>query len=301
MRILIVDDSRAMRMIVKRALRAAGYGRADIIETTDGEEALQICATKKPEIVLSDWNMPRCGGEEFLRRYRAAQYEGRFGFVTSAATEEMRAVAKELAADFLVTKPFTSDRFKEALEGRVSQLSIPQEPNAIQSLRSSQGDPLGAHLCQRLISDVLRRDFEARDVRQGTSSPEIIVGVYAMRDEPFQAAAIVDRALACHLGAALSLFPKSVAEEAMKGDFPPSLMENLHEVLNLFCQSMGGGSGGQVSLRTIETSRMRARTLAKRFSRLPDVAHVELSIEGYGSGVMTLCRLQVEPEPAEVT
>ena len=58
MRILIVDDSRAMRMIVARTLRMAGYDEHELIEAVDGLHALEVVAQEPPDVVLCDWNMP---------------------------------------------------------------------------------------------------------------------------------------------------------------------------------------------------------------------------------------------------
>ena len=117
MKILIVDDSKAMRMIVTRTLRQAGFGDHDYVEAGDGAEGLEAVGREAPDLVLSDWNMPEVSGIEFLQRLRAAGNPVRFGFVTSESTEAMRALAAESGALFLIAKPFTADTFAEALGG----------------------------------------------------------------------------------------------------------------------------------------------------------------------------------------
>jgi two-component system chemotaxis response regulator CheY len=115
MKILIVDDSKAMRMIVMRTLRQAGFGDHALVEATNGAEALVAVRSGTPDIVLSDWNMPQMSGLELLKALRAEGNQVRFGFVTSEGTEEIRQQAVDAGALFLVTKPFTADTFKEAL------------------------------------------------------------------------------------------------------------------------------------------------------------------------------------------
>ncbi|MDF1800264.1 MAG: response regulator [Planctomycetota bacterium] len=115
MKILIVDDSKAMRMIVKRTLRQAGFGEHEVVEAEDGALALELVRAESPDIVLSDWNMPNMSGIEFLRALRAAGNEIHFGFVTSEMSGEMHAEASSAGALFLITKPFTSDSFKKVL------------------------------------------------------------------------------------------------------------------------------------------------------------------------------------------
>jgi len=116
-RILIVDDSKAMRMIVTRTLRQAGFADHDFAEAVDGVTALASIATEQPDLVLCDWNMPEMNGIELLRALRAAGNQVRFGFVTSESTPAMRNTADENGAMFLIAKPFTAETFSQALAG----------------------------------------------------------------------------------------------------------------------------------------------------------------------------------------
>lgn len=115
MRILIVDDSRAMRMIIARVLRQTGHAGATLAEAADGVEALAAIRADCPDLVLCDWNMPRMTGIELLRTLRAEGDDVRFGFVTVESTGQMRARAIESGALFLIAKPFTAARVEQVL------------------------------------------------------------------------------------------------------------------------------------------------------------------------------------------
>ncbi len=117
MRILIVDDSRAMRSIVIRAVRAAGFGEADFREAANGAEALAAAREWKPDLVVTDWNMPEMSGIELLRALRAEGNPVRVGFVTSEGAQAQRDAAAAAGALFLVAKPFTPEAVREALAG----------------------------------------------------------------------------------------------------------------------------------------------------------------------------------------
>ena len=117
MKVLIVDDSKAMRMIVTRTLRQAGFGDHDFVEAENGREALDAVASESPDLVLSDWNMPEMSGLELLQSLRAKGDGVKFGFVTSEGSEEMRETAKTAGAMFLIAKPFTADHFTDELSG----------------------------------------------------------------------------------------------------------------------------------------------------------------------------------------
>jgi len=115
MRTLIVDDSSAMRMIVKRTLKQAGYDSMEFSEAEDGDVALGRIADIEPHLVLCDWNMPNMNGIELLKALRAAGNTVKFGFVTTESTADMRTAAKDAGAQFLVAKPFTPESMASAL------------------------------------------------------------------------------------------------------------------------------------------------------------------------------------------
>jgi two-component system chemotaxis response regulator CheY len=115
MKIMIVDDSSAMRMIVKKTLRQAGFGGHEITEADDGAKALAAIQVSKPDLVLSDWNMPNMTGLQLLEALRDSGVKLPFGFVTTEATPDMRVRAFEAGAKFLISKPFTPESFKDQL------------------------------------------------------------------------------------------------------------------------------------------------------------------------------------------
>ena len=116
-KILIVDDSKAMRMIVARTLRQAGYGDCQFVEACDGDEALEVIRVECPDLVLSDWNMPKMLGIDLLKAARAAGEKVRFGFVTSEVSDHIKTEARSAGAEFVITKPFTPEAFMIAIGG----------------------------------------------------------------------------------------------------------------------------------------------------------------------------------------
>ncbi|GAB1643329.1 response regulator [Krasilnikovia sp. MM14-A1259] len=113
MKILIADDSRVMRQIVTRTLRQAGFDGHDLIEASDGKETLDMAQGEKPDLIISDWNMPEMTGVEVLRKLRAAGNNVKFGFVTSECTQEMQDEATAAGSAFFIVKPFTAEQFDE--------------------------------------------------------------------------------------------------------------------------------------------------------------------------------------------
>src|SRR5579884_1370962 len=110
MKALVVDDSRATRMVLRRTLADLGF---DVASASNGREALHIMAGHGSEMALAlvDWNMPEMTGLEFVRCVRA---EPLFDLVRNmmATTEteiEQVARALEAGANEYIMKPFTRD------------------------------------------------------------------------------------------------------------------------------------------------------------------------------------------------
>ncbi len=117
MNILIVDDSKAMRAIVMRAVKAAGFADASYREAGNGMEALAAIRSAPLDLVLTDWNMPEMSGFELIQAARAEGHDVTIGLVTSESAPELRAQAIGAGAKFLLCKPFTPDAVKDALSG----------------------------------------------------------------------------------------------------------------------------------------------------------------------------------------
>jgi two-component system chemotaxis response regulator CheY len=115
MQILVVDDSKAMRSIVMRAVRQAGYDSVAFVEAVNGAEALKLIRATPPDLVLADWNMPEMSGIELLKTLRAEGNLIKVGFVTSESDPAMRDMAFQSGALFMITKPFTPDSLKAVL------------------------------------------------------------------------------------------------------------------------------------------------------------------------------------------
>jgi two-component system chemotaxis response regulator CheY len=115
MRALIVDDSKAMRMIIKRTLRQAGFLDWEIDEAPNGKQALRKIRIYVPDLVFCEWNMPGMTGLDLLNEIQARGLETCFGFVTAEGTSAMREIALDAGVKFYISKPFTVEAFKRAL------------------------------------------------------------------------------------------------------------------------------------------------------------------------------------------
>lgn len=115
MNVLIVDDSTAMRLMILRTLRQAGFDDHHFIQAPDGAAALELIQRQPPDLILCDWNMPNMSGMDLLTTLQDNGIKIQFGFITTEATAKMRHKALDAGAAFLITKPFTVDAFEQAL------------------------------------------------------------------------------------------------------------------------------------------------------------------------------------------
>lgn len=116
MKVLVIDDSRAMRMILGRMLRELGF---DVAEAANGREGLrQLDAGLDPALVLVDWNMPEMTGIEFVEAVRKPPYtsEAKIVMVTTETEVPQVVRALEAGADEYVMKPFTKESIFEKLQ-----------------------------------------------------------------------------------------------------------------------------------------------------------------------------------------
>lgn len=120
MRALVIDDSRAMRMILSRTLTNLGF---EVQQAEHGEKALEVMRSGElPDVCLIDWNMPVMNGLEFIVEVRK-QREWRQVTLMMVTTEsETSQIVRALAAGAheYVLKPFTP----EAIADKLSMLGL---------------------------------------------------------------------------------------------------------------------------------------------------------------------------------
>jgi len=114
MRVLIVDDSKAMRSLIIRTVKASGHPDLAFEEACNGAEALAAVRSSPPDLVLTDLNMPEMSGVEFTEALRAEGSAVRIAFVTSEQSPAILERAHKAGALFVLAKPFTPDAIQTA-------------------------------------------------------------------------------------------------------------------------------------------------------------------------------------------
>ena len=141
MKILVVDDERAVRESLRRALELEGY---EIELAADGQEALQLLETNgdaQPDAVILDVLMPGVDGLEVCRRLRRSGNRVPVLMLTARDEIENRVAGLDAGADDYVTKPFAL----EELVARV--IREPGKSGAVATPSSSPGRSLRYSSC----------------------------------------------------------------------------------------------------------------------------------------------------------
>lgn len=121
MRALIIDDSRAMRAIIRRMLHDLGV--VDCAEAGNGEEALVALVASGPfDLAMVDWHMPVMDGYQFVQAVHATRAHAAMKILMCTTETEVGHMAKalEAGADEYVMKPFT----KEAIQSKLQILGL---------------------------------------------------------------------------------------------------------------------------------------------------------------------------------
>ncbi len=114
-KILIADDSGTMRIMFKQMLNKAGFD--NIVMAVDGMDGTKKVEESKPDLIISDWNMPKMDGLEFLKWIRKNPLYQDIPFImaTAQADKGQQIAIYEAKGNAHVPKPFDSNQIKEAI------------------------------------------------------------------------------------------------------------------------------------------------------------------------------------------
>lgn len=116
LKVVIVDDQQTMRSLVRTGLEQLGF--KDFQEAGDGEAGLRCVLTQPPNLVISDYNMPKLDGLGLLRAIRAHGPTAKVAVImlTGRADRELVQRAVQFGVNNYLVKPFTTQTLKEKIE-----------------------------------------------------------------------------------------------------------------------------------------------------------------------------------------
>ena len=117
MKILLVDDSRTQRAIIKKIIKMTGIEDIDIYEAGNGIEGLEQVKQNHIELIFTDINMPEMNGEEMIENLINSEYaEIPVVVLTSKGSDITRNKLEEKGIKAFLVKPFTPEDVSEILE-----------------------------------------------------------------------------------------------------------------------------------------------------------------------------------------
>jgi two-component system chemotaxis response regulator CheY len=125
LRVLIVDDSPAMRRFIRRTMTLSGIEFSACLEAGNGAEALQQLRQGPVDIILTDINMPAMSGEEMMQRIDAdgvLRHIPALVISTDATTSRIQRMLS-LGARGYIAKPFSPETLRGEIE-RVLQMAL---------------------------------------------------------------------------------------------------------------------------------------------------------------------------------
>ena len=128
LKILVIDDSATARMMIGKCLEMTVEGELQIIEASNGEQALSLMKSEPPNLILSDLNMPKMDGNAILKSVKCSPRLNDLPviIITSAGNpkreEELTANGAELVLKKPVTPPLLSNAIDQLKERGVITL-----------------------------------------------------------------------------------------------------------------------------------------------------------------------------------
>lgn len=294
---LIVDDSRAIQSIIKRAIEGCSYPNLDIQSVSDAEAAIDLLQTNyRPDLIITDWHMQKVSGLEFCQH--VSQMYGNqipIGFVTTESSTEKIEHAYQSGAKFVMHKPFKDDDLRRKIlelvplggiekVNPVLQTSTQNQPNLVSSQQALdkmlKGQPYTLEPCPPLKIE----DFSNNN----------LIGLFGENGNtpPVNALAIMEMNAVSMLWAInnkqLELMPALI-----KSGTPNN--EQLNEARN-FLGTFGEGASFNYKKGPLKLA--RASVVSRDFPRLKvslgnNLGRVDykLTVPGVGTGFITFIRL----------
>ena len=307
LRFLVVDDSRAIQAIVRRAILRCGYSPIEVETALDGEQALDLIASFKPDLVITDWHMPKVSGLEMVQALRQLGHQDvRVGFVTTERTPALLEEAISNGALFILHKPFDDAELVAVVANAVKDL-VGGAPTTLDGAAASPldaasasvqrrgEDPISHSAMQLLLLDRLGnipfRLIPHEKMTLEALTPQNLLGLYAAKEiKGVYAIGVMDTNAVCMVGGGTArLLPNEVRALMASGQPSTVMMDKAHEFLRAAAVGLSESAAAPVNEVTMAKASVVKNTFAKLATVLAQPGQrsdFRLAIPGYGEGRM---------------
>ena len=307
LRFLVVDDSRAIQAIVRRAILHCGYSPIEVETALDGEQALDMIVSFKPDLVITDWHMPKVSGLEMVQALRQLGHQDvRVGFVTTERTPALLEEAISNGALFILHKPFDDAELVAVVANAVKDLvsGAPTTPDgattssqdAASAMAQRRGeDPISHAAMQLLLLDRLGnipfRLIPHEKMLLETLTAQNLLGLYAANEvKGVYAIGLMDTNAVCMVGGgAARMLPNEVRALMASGQPSTVMLDKAHEFLRAAAVGLSESAAPPVTEVTLAKASVVKNTFAKLATVLAQPeqrSDFRLAIPGYGEGRM---------------
>lgn len=293
LKVLIVDDSKAMQTILRRGIEALGKREIVLRYASNGKEALDVVEEWHPQLVLCDWHMPEMSGIELLERINMKMIQLDFGFITTDYSDARQQEAVNAGAQFIITKPFDTETLHQAI---APLLSKKQTGPSAASLDDNHELTLPAATdIEKLLNfeAVMRVSVSTTAIQCSREKglPYLIALFANPTTDALQAAAILDGAAAGVIPSILHGLPVIASKNVLKNKtVPDDMLADCEEKLERVAhQIIDKKSGSPLTLKKT----MVVKTLNSAVDKIlnkPGAHRLDITLRSsdYGTGRMTI-------------
>lgn len=291
LKFLIVDDSRAIQAIIRRAVAQCGYEPIEVHTAINGEEALNDMESFVPDLVITDWHMPKVSGLEMVQAMRQMGYKNiRVGFVTTERSPDLLAEAVANGAMFILHKPFDDAELVAVVTAAVKDLvsvELPpmtpraqQEPVPIEVLHRQLSKSLSNIPFRLIPNDAMTLENLSANAYLGLYGASGRKGVYAI--------AVMDANAVCMIGGGAARKNPTEVRAMMATGMPETPIVNQAEN---FLRSMEAGLSESAAQTGTHVTLAKASLVKNTLAKLAEImvqkegrSDYRVSIPGYGEG-----------------
>lgn len=291
LKFLIVDDSRAIQAIIRRAVAQCGYEPIEVHTAINGEEALNDMESFVPDLVITDWHMPKVSGLEMVQAMRQMGYKNiRVGFVTTERSPDLLAEAVANGAMFILHKPFDDAELVAVVTAAVKDLvsvELPpmaprsqQEPVPIEVLHRQLSKSLSNIPFRLIPNDAMTLENLSANAYLGLYGASGRKGVYAI--------AVMDANAVCMIGGGAARKNPTEVRAMMATGMPETPIVNQAEN---FLRSMEAGLSESAAQTGTNVTLAKASLVKNTLAKLAEImvqkegrSDYRVSIPGYGEG-----------------
>jgi len=302
MRILIVDDSKAMQVIVQRSLVKLNIPSLELKFAFNGTEGLNIARSWEPELVISDWHMPEMSGLELLNALNREMLGIRVGFVTTETSAERRNEALQKGADFVINKPFDTQTFFSVLSPLIAKMADAKLKTADMALAqaAASAEPSRIKLppassIQKTLNALSRQSVSVVQRPTEALSEQwlpAVVGLFVdHQSKVVRGICVIDLEATSILGGILAgLSQSSINQYIGDRNVPKKIVASLEQVFEVLSATLTDTVHHRdlefKSMTSINTDMARLEALLSRGNT--HRMDIEVSVANYGRGKMIL-------------